>query len=192
MTKEEQRDLDNLHASEIIDRHRHGDKSAFPELVAMYQVELIRFNTKICANVADAEDAAQEIWLIMLDSFDTTKYLETQCFSGWLFNSAKFYILKLKRGNKDIVVITDAVPEVIVELLEEADYKEELLEMLLIVRGELNEEEALIIKLRVDEGLQWKVIDEQMALNVGLAAKKYERLLVKLRSKFGKNLKFQI
>ena len=120
----------------------------------------------------------------MLDSFDTTKYLETQCFSGWLFNSAKFYILKLKRGNKDIVVITDAVPEVIVELLEEADYKEELLEMLLIVRDELNEEEALIIKLRVDEGLQWKVIVEQMALNVGLASKQYERLLVKMRGRF--------
>jgi len=71
---------------QLLEASRRGDSAAFRTLVLRYQIDLIRFLTRLMGDRQLAEDAFQETFLqvyVSADTFDPTKR-----FKPWLFTIA--------------------------------------------------------------------------------------------------------
>jgi len=67
----------------VVARLRAGDDSAFNELVTRYQPQLIRLAGLFVANLAVAEEVAQETWVALLVGID--RFEQRSSLRTWLF-----------------------------------------------------------------------------------------------------------
>ncbi|MFW6257363.1 MAG: RNA polymerase sigma factor [Prolixibacteraceae bacterium] len=87
-----------MHESEIIQRLKKGDESAFTELVKNYQKLVINTCLGLVHNRDNAEDIAQEVFIEVFQSVD--KFRSQSKISTWLYRIAVNRSLNFIRDNK--------------------------------------------------------------------------------------------
>lgn len=68
---------------QLLDALRHGDETAFEELVVRYHQPLVRFATSYVRNPELAEDVVQETWIAVLRGL--SRFEGRATFRAWLF-----------------------------------------------------------------------------------------------------------
>jgi RNA polymerase sigma-70 factor, ECF subfamily len=68
--------------AELLERLRHGDESAFTELVRRYHATLVRLARFYVATQASAEDVAQDTWIAVLRGVE--RFEGRSSFKTWL------------------------------------------------------------------------------------------------------------
>lgn len=88
--------------SELVERLRGGDESAFAELVSLYQSRLVRFAEATVGSRAVAEEVAQDTWLAVMRGVE--RFEGRSSFQTWLFrillNRARSAIGKEQRAGR--------------------------------------------------------------------------------------------
>jgi RNA polymerase sigma-70 factor, ECF subfamily len=90
-----------------IDASIRGDHEAFGRLVEHFKVPVYSLALRMLRNAAEAEDAAQEIFLRAYTRLAT--YDPTRKFSTWLFSIATNYCIDLLRRRRATIVDLDEV-----------------------------------------------------------------------------------
>ena len=80
---------------EIIARVRTGEVEAYAELVRAHQAAILRLCASLLSHAADAEDAAQEIFLKAYDALGS--FRQDAAFSTWLYRIATNHCRDLLR-----------------------------------------------------------------------------------------------
>jgi RNA polymerase sigma-70 factor (ECF subfamily) len=77
---------------------RQGDTAALERLLVRYQPHLYRFGLRICGNVDDAADVAQESLISMARSL--REFRGDSSVSSWLYTIARRFCIKKRRRSK--------------------------------------------------------------------------------------------
>ena len=102
---------DNLDSdAELMLRFTHGDENCFVELVKLHQQRVFAFAYRFLGNAADAEDAAQEVFMKVYNAAD--KYSVKAKFTTWLFTITRNTCLNFlnKKSKTRMVVSLDDKP----------------------------------------------------------------------------------
>lgn len=152
--------------SEIIQKILSGQREAYADLVLKYQVRVLQLCTSLLPNPADAEDAAQEIFLKAYRSLD--QFRGAAAFSTWIYRIATNHCLDLLREQsrhrteswEELVTREGerlnrllSAPTNPVLRLEEADLIEQVLSC-------LPPEHRIVLILREVQGLSYQEIAE--------------------------------
>ncbi len=97
----------------VVERARHGDQSAFSQLVGLYQAPVYNLAYRMLGTAVEAEDAAQETFLRAYSQIKSFK--AEYKFSSWLLSIASHYCIDRLRRNKFRWLSLDA--ETMVETL---------------------------------------------------------------------------
>jgi len=91
-----------LKDEELMCCYKNGDNKAMEEIVLRYKNPVYRFIYRLCANAAEAEDLAQEVFLRVHQS--RQDYEPTGRFSTWIFCIAHhLFISNLRRKKRFIL-----------------------------------------------------------------------------------------
>jgi RNA polymerase sigma-70 factor (ECF subfamily) len=83
---------------ELLAAVRQGDAAALEALLARYQPQLYRFGLRMCGNVEDAGDVAQESLISMARSL--RDFRGESSVSSWLYTIARRFCMKKRRRSK--------------------------------------------------------------------------------------------
>jgi RNA polymerase sigma-70 factor (ECF subfamily) len=86
---------------------RGGDTAALETLLVRYQPHLYRFGLRMCGNVEDADDVAQESLISMARSLKD--FRGDSAVSSWLFTIARRFCIKKRRRSKFAPVREDSL-----------------------------------------------------------------------------------
>lgn len=86
------------HDDEVLTAARRGDSAALEALLVRYQPQLYRFGLKMCGNVEDAGDVAQESLISMARSL--RDFRGDASVSSWLYTIARRFCTKKRRRSK--------------------------------------------------------------------------------------------
>ena len=84
--------------NELIAAARQGDETALEALLVRYQPHLYRFGLRMCGNVDEAGDVAQESLISMARSL--RDFRGDSSVSSWLYTIARRYCIKKRRRSK--------------------------------------------------------------------------------------------
>ncbi len=91
-----------------VSQAQQGDRKAFTKIVEAYQRPVYNVCYRMLGNAAEAEDAAQEVFIRSFFKLDT--YDSKRKFSSWLFSIASHYAIDLLRKRRIQVVSWDDLP----------------------------------------------------------------------------------
>ncbi len=83
---------------ELLAAARRGDAAALETLLVRYQPHLYRFGLRMCGNVEDAGDVAQESLISMARS--VRDFRGDSSVSSWLYTIARRFCIKKRRRSK--------------------------------------------------------------------------------------------
>jgi RNA polymerase sigma-70 factor (ECF subfamily) len=83
---------------EIIQAVRRGDREAYAELVRRYEARVRGLCVSLLLNTAEADDAAQDVFLKVFTSLKT--YRQDASFSAWIYRIASNHCLDVLRKRK--------------------------------------------------------------------------------------------
>jgi RNA polymerase sigma-70 factor, ECF subfamily len=169
----------------FIDRLRRGDPAAFETLVSRHQHRVFGVALRMLGNRADAEDAAQEVFLRAhrgLAAFRGDAKLST-----WLYAIAARLCLsrlgegerRLIRANEDALArVADAEADPARQL--EEDEREAALRRAI---AELSDDRRMVVVLRDLEGLAYEEIAQVLGLELGTVRSRLHRARRDLKDK---------
>src|SRR5262249_26514486 len=76
-----------------------GDREAARQLLTAVQDQVYRLSLRMLGHPADAEDAAQEILVIVLTHIGT--FRAESAFSTWVFRIAANHLMRVRRGRRE-------------------------------------------------------------------------------------------
>ncbi len=92
---------------EYIEKCQQGDRDAFVHLIALYEKKILNHCYRMLGNLADAEDATQEVFVKIFRFIKS--YTGQSAFSTWIYKIASNvcldYVRKHRRHQKDTVSI---------------------------------------------------------------------------------------
>ena len=151
---------------ELVQRARRGDEIAFGALVERYQRPAYAVALSVTGRHEDAEDAAQEAFLVALDRLDGCKSPER--FAGWLMTIVRNRAKNLIR--RESLRDTDQVPPGARSRAPTPDVMTERSELRAVLDGalaELPEVQRQIVLLHDLEGWKHREIAERLELPSG-------------------------
>lgn len=145
--------------SDILQRCRNGDKSAFRWVVQTYQRMLFSLALKMLANEEDAKDVVQEAFIRAWQNI--TDYDPRRSFSTWLYTIASRLCLdrlrRLKPQPQDEQVLARFASETDTErVLENSEW----MSIVRMLAAELSEKQRLVFTLCQLEGLSSAEVEE--------------------------------
>lgn len=166
----------------VLRRLCDGDVAALDELFDVYGERVFRVCLGILGNHADAEDAAQEVFLKVFRQ--ASKFSGRSQFSVWLLRLTSNHALNLAKAARrrkgrgvalcDELVLEAPSPEQ-VAMGRERDAK------VVALLQQLPEEQRQVVVLRELEGLNYSELAEVLGLRVGTVASRLVRGREKLR-----------
>ena len=94
----EGRPLDDL---ALVERARNGDVNAYEALVQQYQQLAYRVAYQVTGDAADAEDAAQEILVVVLTHLGS--FRGESAFRTWVWRIAANHLARVRRGRRETI-----------------------------------------------------------------------------------------
>ncbi len=116
-----------------LEKARHGDLTAFSQLVAAYQGPVFNLAYRMLGNVVEAEDAVQETFLRMYTKLHT--YQPERKLSSWVFSIAAHYCIDRLRRRRAPSFSLDEEPAAVTlparapgpeELVQRAEARDEV------------------------------------------------------------------
>src|SRR5512145_578785 len=83
---------------ELVAAARQGDSAALERLLVRYQPHLYRFGLRMCGNVEDADDVAQQSLISMARS--VRDFRGDSSVSSWLYTIARRFCIRKRRRSK--------------------------------------------------------------------------------------------
>jgi RNA polymerase sigma-70 factor (ECF subfamily) len=151
---------------ELVRRARRGDERAFGLLVQRYQRAAYAVAYSVTGRHEDAEDAAQESFLVALERLEECRSPER--FAGWLMTIVRNRSRNLVR--REVLRATDQVPVGASSTTPAPDRQTELSELQDVLRealGELPEVQREIVLLHDLEGWKHREIADRIGLPSG-------------------------
>ena len=163
---------------EWIEQTRRGDEHAFEALVARYEKKVYSLCLRICGNVEDAQEAAQDAFLSVWRSIGA--YRGDAAFSTWLYRLATNACIDLLRRNRrdavsledDGLALTLPDPQPQPEEWSERREQRQLIESAL---SALPAEYRTALVLRELEGLSYAEIAETTRQELGTVKSRISR-----------------
>ena len=173
-----------LEETELVEQAKHGDVSAYEELVRRYQRLAVRTAHVVTGGSADAQDAAQEAFVKAYHSLG--RFREGAAFRPWLMRIVANEAINRRRaakrqGNLALRAAEgrpseDAAPSPEVAALEQ-ERRRELVEAM----NELRAEDRLVIAYRYFFDLSEAEMAEALGCPTGTVKSRLSRALVRLR-----------
>lgn len=178
---------------ELVQKSKRGDVAAFEELIADYQKRVLNHAFRMLGNSADAEDAAQDIFIRVFRAM--AHFNEESAFSTWLYrittNVCLDVLRKRKRQNTAANVSIHQYNseeeefELPIEDNSSAPYeqaqKKEAMRALERALAKLGEEQRNAIVMRDINGLSYEAIAEVMNCSLGTVKSRINRSRLALR-----------
>ncbi|MBQ4515278.1 MAG: sigma-70 family RNA polymerase sigma factor [Clostridia bacterium] len=176
----------------LIEKSKQGDVDAFEQLIISYQKKIVNLAYRMLGNMADAEDAAQDIFVRVFRSI--SGFNEQAAFSTWIYRIATNVCLdilrKKKRQNEQNTIsihrgeendeyelpIEDNQPSPYEQAQKSAAMK--ALEKAL---NQLGDEQKMVIILRDINGLSYEEIAEITNCTLGTVKSRINRSRLTLR-----------
>ena len=169
----------------FLDRLRRGDPAAFETLVVVHQHRVFAVALRMLGNRADAEDAAQEVFLRVhraLPGFRGDAKLST-----WLYAiAARLCLSRLGEAHRRLVRADETAlarvpdPEADPARHLEEDEREAALRRAIT---ELSDDRRMVVVLRDLEGLPYEEIAQILGLELGTVRSRLHRARLDLKGK---------
>ena len=170
-----------LSDSQIIEKLKKGDSSAYKELFDCYYMPLSVYALKYCDSFQLAEDIVQELFIKLWDEKIYLKFENT--ISPYLFKAVKNNTLKsVKKTSKyKFEQIEDQVNSLIIDDINTEIIEEERKKLYREIEN-LSERSKEVFKEIVLDNLKYKEVSEQLNISVNTVKTHYSRALKHLRS----------
>jgi RNA polymerase sigma-70 factor (ECF subfamily) len=171
----------------LIERSRGGEPEAFGELVIRYQDRLFNTLVRVCGEVEEARDVAQEAFVqafVKLESFQGKS-----AFYTWLYRIAFNTAISRRRRRKPTTSLDeardaagvepvdhDALPEANLERSEQAVQVQAAL-------ATLSEEHRTVLVLREIDDCDYDTIGQMLDIPVGTVRSRLHRARLQLKEK---------
>ncbi len=159
--------------SEVVERARNGDDTAFNELVRVYRKRILGTISRLIGRPEDVEDVGQEVFLRLYYSMQQLR--TPDMFEPWLYrltvNSAYDYLRKRKRKKESRISdlseaqVTRADAEASGLHTHETERKSYIREFVQRLLGNVSEEDRLLLMLKEVEGLSIKELEQIYGVN---------------------------
>ena len=147
------------------------------ELYEKHYKELLRYAVAACKNLAEAEDAAQEVFLKALQNPDTFQDLGTSQKRAWLFRTLKNLMCdRYRRGQ-----LENAYLEARQEQAEYWDPGIQETENRLLL-AQLTPEDRTLFHLRYEEGYSASELSEMFHIPAGTIRARLSRMRILLKN----------
>lgn len=178
---------------QLVAELKHGDQSAFSELVARHQAKVYQLALKLTRNEADAEDVLQETFLRVYNRIET--FRGEAAFSSWLYRiAANASFAKLgERRKHEHADLDDVHPEFEAGLTQPVNdwsrqpdsvlMGKETLGMLEKAISELPEDFRVVVLLRDVQGLSNNQVADILNLTVAAVKSRLHRARLFLRKR---------
>ena len=179
----------------LVRQARDGDTGAFGRLVAKYQDRVINLCWRMCGNVDEAQDLAQEAFLHALQKLELYRFEAS--FYTWLFRIAVNECLSHRRKRKRVVLsLHDGDGHWMEEHRdqrlsgqESSDTQEplarlaarEMQDELVAAIERLDDDQRAVVVLRDIEALDYQQIGEVLELSIGTVKSRLHRARLALR-----------
>ena len=171
---------------ELVRAAQRGDDSAFEELVRTYEKRVYHLALRMCGNVDDAYEVAQEAFL---SAWKGMRFFRgDSSFSTWLYrltSNAAIDYLRRRQGGSDGVSLDDE--DTFLEVADPAPSPHqqaerlELRDALARGLGALSPEHRQVLLLRELQGLTYEEIAAALELDLGTVKSRIARAREKLR-----------
>lgn len=176
----------------LIERSRGGESAAFGELVTRYQDRLFNTLVRVCGDVEEARDVAQEAFVqafVKLESFQGKS-----AFYTWLYRIAFNTAISRRRRRKPTASLDeardaagvepadpDAQPEANLERAEQAVQVQAAL-------ATLSEEHRTVLVLREIDGRDYETIGQMLDVPVGTVRSRLHRARLQLKEEMERRI----
>lgn len=168
--------------SQLVSEVKEGDRNSFAELVARYQIPLLRLAMRFTKDLGSAEDVVQEAFIKAYRNINT--FEGRSSFKNWLYqiamNTARN---KLREWSGDAVRI-DSVQVWVGAKAELALIQEDLTHLTQSIISTLPERQRIAVILRIFEEMSFKEIAQIMQCPYDTAKANYRHGLLKIKERF--------
>lgn len=176
--------------SELIDRARQGDTSAFGQLVRTYQDRLFTSVFHVVQQHEEAEDIVQDAFVQALLKLQT--FRGKSSFYTWLYRIAFNAAVNRRRRQDRGLSIEHGFEAAGRELPDQGDPPEERLvrqeraRQIQLALGQLSEEFRAVLVLREVEGFDYQTIARVLNVSVGTVRSRLHRARALMRQHLGR------
>ena len=161
----------------LIEQTRQGDRDAFGELIARYQVQVYHFSRRLLASAEGAQDITQDVFIKALLALDTWR--PDAPFPAWLLRIARNACLDVLRNQQrySITSFESQAEQLIAHSPspEQDAIQAQRLRQLEEALCQLSVEHREILILRDIEGFSYQEIAELLDINTGTVRSRLSR-----------------
>ena len=162
---------------ELIDAAKAGDRGAVDELLARYQPHIYRFGLRMCGDEESAREVVQETLLAAFRNLST--FRGDASLSTWLFQIARSFCIKERRGVKPSAPLTDCADDA--PPPDVRAHAREIGEALARAIAELPAEQRDVLLLRDVEGLSAAEAARTVGIEIRALKSRLHRARIALR-----------
>jgi RNA polymerase sigma-70 factor (ECF subfamily) len=156
--------LDSFYQKVLVIRCQLGDRAAFEELVAAYQMRLRGFLAKLLADRTSVDDLAQEVWMDVFRGLP--RLVDSAAFAPWFYRIARNRAFRQLR-RRGVKFESLGVETVTGEIDSEADFTADDAEAVHGALDQLGPEHRAVVLLRYIDDLSYEEIATAMGCHVG-------------------------
>jgi RNA polymerase sigma-70 factor (ECF subfamily) len=159
--------------SQLIEKAKEGDPSAFNQVVLAYRKRILGVISRLIGRPEDVEDVAQEVFVRLYYSLDQLR--STDVFEPWLYrltvNAAYDYLRRIKRRHESRMADMSETQVLMADSVaggkrsaedEEKSRVREFVEALFL---HVSEEDRILLTLKEVEGLSLKELEQIYRIN---------------------------
>ena len=154
--------------SQLIEKAKSGDPSAFNQLVVAYRKRILGIISRLIGRPEDVEDVAQEVFVRLYYSLDQLRSADV--FEPWLYrltvNAAYDYLRRIKRRHESRMADMSETQVLMADSVAggkksvEEDQKSRVREFVEALFAHVSEEDRILLTLKEVEGLSLKELEQ--------------------------------
>ncbi len=159
--------------SQLIERAKEGDPSAFNQVVLAYRKRILGTISRLIGRPEDVEDVAQEVFVRLYYSLDQLRSADV--FEPWLYrltvNAAYDYLRRVKRRHESRMADMSETQVVMADSAAggkrsaEEERKRKVKDLVEALFEHVSEEDRILLTLKEVEGLSLKELEQIYRVN---------------------------
>lgn len=170
--------------SELIERCKNGDKSAFQELLSKYNLYIYKYILKISKDSFLAEDLKQEVLIKIINNIQKFDIAGKGKFSSYIIAMSKNCYLDYLRKQKQSMYQVSIEDNIMGERIEDTIINNIYLKEVVRSLNDLPENQKILISMKYLQGFTIKEISEKLDVETGTIKSRIHNGICKLRRYF--------